>query len=490
MTKKYTYKFILSLLVLLFLLQTTQAQFAKWIQMDKKDQRLYQMSIVGHDASGFYAFAEGYKTYSIRKYNFNFDLNWSRPIILDDRGLVIEKVLTEKGSSAIFYSVYVTSTRTHSLKLLVIDHLIGEVIKEQTILTVSDIAWKNKSDFTVLVNKQRDAMCAVHRKQLNSGKYELKATFLSENYENINEASLVMNKKDVAYQITDHQIDDYGNYFLLVESSDLEKKKSDLNYKSYELFKLNPINTSYESFNFDSPTVYLNDLSIKIDQKNNQLVACGLYSNQNRYEQAGVFTAKLSPENLNLIEQTLQSFSKDLMVKIIGNREVEKDKGLKHFSINEIVFRSDGGFILLAESFFITRQISIRQSVYAPVEREIEFFHYNEVIVCSVNPDGSFEYQEIIPKSQVVQANEGLGSFSLMLLPDRISVIFNEDLSRNSNLQEFSVSNKGLLKPNRLIGVDTENLFLYNGGGKQISQRTFMIPALRRKKKGFLQITY
>jgi hypothetical protein len=78
----------------------------------------------------------------------------------------------------------------------------------------------------------------------------------------------------------------------------------------------------------------------------------------------------------------------------------------------------------------------------------------------------------------------------LITLGEHVAIVFNEDFRKDSNLLEFKVDNLGAIQPNRMLGMGTDNVLIFPDGFRQVTARTVLVPGVKRKRKGFLQITY
>ena len=79
--------------------------------------------------------------------------------------------------------------------------------------------------------------------------------------------------------------------------------------------------------------------------------------------------------------------------------------------IDGIALRSDGGVLLIAEKFYLTQQ-TYRDNFGALIERKI--YHYEDVILTSVNQNGEIEWHAIVDKFQQSDNPSSLSFFNVI----------------------------------------------------------------------------
>lgn len=91
-------------------------------------------------------------------------------------------------------------------------------------------------------------------------------------------------------------------------------------------------------------------------------------------------------------------FDFDTKVKLIGERRAKKGKDVKPlYSTHSLIEKEDGGLILLSEYQLVVVGSS---SGIGPLQMTPVTYINNEIIVTSINPDGSVGWSNVIPKKQ------------------------------------------------------------------------------------------
>jgi hypothetical protein len=155
-----------------------------------------------------------------------------------------------------------------------------------------------------------------------------------------------------------------------------------------------------------------NDLFITAEQLSlnpkNQIICAGLYARPGTESAIGGFSFVIEPKLAKINAVFTNEFSKELITKgadvkkknsdvkkIIDQKDFEKNFG---YNFNDIHFRNDGGFDLVAEKYYsvlvITRNSSISSST--------TYHYFDDLWVLNFNPDGSFKWVQKIPKYEYV----------------------------------------------------------------------------------------
>ena len=166
--------------------------------------------------------------------------------------------------------------------------------------------------------------------------------------------------------------------------------------------------------------------------------------------------------------------------KLLGDRNSGYDIGLISYPIQKIIHRNDGGAVIVAEASY-TNDYSYYDYFTQSFTRRTEY-HYNNIVVISINNDASIHWLNIIRKDQESEDDGGIfSSFCLMLTSDEMVLIYNSDISRNSEVTGQLISNSGVQTEKHLIRP-TEHVLLFSRNGKQISENEVIIPCISKKK--------
>jgi len=252
----------------------------------------------------------------------------------------------------------------------------------------------------------------------------------------------------------------------------------------------------YENkFTFDNKLTV--DLELAFDNINRRIILAGLVSEDSEYDATGYFhlTENIDAlEEITLIED--QDFDVKFLEELYGNK-LSKKKRLNDFITRDLVLRADGGFLLFTEM----NKEFYRRSAFNGGTRAGGGFNgggrgwvdiYNEdIIVFAVSPDGSEHWKKILYKKQFSQDDAGVySSYFLFKTPNRLRIIYNDEIKRNNTVSEYVMDPLGNFERNSLLSTEYQNLKLRFRDAVQVSSNVLIVPSERNFKLSLVKIEY
>ena len=252
----------------------------------------------------------------------------------------------------------------------------------------------------------------------------------------------------------------------------------------------------YENkFTFDNKLTI--DLELGFDNTNRRIILAGLVSEDSEYDATGYFHLTANIDNLEkitLIED--QDFDVKFLEELYG-KKLSKKKKLNDFVTRDLVLRGDGGFLLLTEM----NKEYYRRSAFNGGTRAGGGFNgagrgwvdiYNEdVIVFAVRPDGAEHWKKILYKKQFSQDDGGVfSSYFLFKTPNRLRIIYNDEIKRNNTVSEYVMDPLGNFERNSLLSTEYQNLKLRFRDAVQVSSDVLLVPSERNFKLSLVKIEY
>lgn len=229
----------------------------------------------------------------------------------------------------------------------------------------------------------------------------------------------------------DYQVDNQGNLYVLVkvfndDSYDEKSKKKDeeANYH-IELFLIKSGSTKIEISKFENKDKFINKLWL-FDTDKDFLVCAGFYSNghvdsykngaytdkKNDFNDSeGIVTLKIKPDG-TIYDQTFN----EIPTEVLNQYETEKTKKrnekkerngegaqFSDLEMTNLVINKDGSIVIIGEQIFTVQRGSSSGRTYFT-------YHYCDILVSKINPDGKIDWMKRIPKNQ--KGNFGLGGMS------------------------------------------------------------------------------
>jgi hypothetical protein len=225
----------------------------------------------------------------------------------------------------------------------------------------------------------------------------MKSTFATED-----KVSYDDNKKDYQFTISDFDVNNKDDVFLVVNEGYRDKKKKE---------KVEKV----ELHIFKQANSYKKEV-VKIDIIDKEIINCKMMAtSKNDVKLVGFYSSvrdngKANKElkgvyniTVNLAKNTTDNvkfneFDMPTKVKLLGERRANKGKDVKPlYEIHSIIEKNDGGLIIISE--FRLVYVGQKQGI-GPFGLQPITYTMNEMIVNCLKPDGSLEWSNVVAKEQ------------------------------------------------------------------------------------------
>jgi len=223
-------------------------------------------------------------------------------------------------------------------------------------------------------------------------------------------------RKDLAFDFSDFVINEHGDVFISTTESYRDKKKkttvNNITLHSYVASK----NYEKEELNVNLSGKRALNCNL-IETKDGNIHMVGFYSDLKSSGRAengleGIFDIAADYSSSTVIKKTFNEFTFEVKKKLIGERRAKKGKDLKPYYRNtHLIEKNNGGIIVLSEFYvrYVGRSSGIGPLSFTPIT-----YMANEIIVTSLNTDGTLQWSNVVPKEQKVtvqQMSIGLSGF-------------------------------------------------------------------------------
>lgn len=223
-------------------------------------------------------------------------------------------------------------------------------------------------------------------------------------------------RKDFSFDFSDFGVNEFGDIFITTtESYRDKKKKTTINTITLHSYLEKKGHEKQEMvINLEGKRAASCSL---IETKNNGLHMVGFYSDlkssgKSKVSLEGIFDIAADYKSNTVVKKSFNTFTNDVKTQLIGERRTKKGKDLKPFYRNtHLIEKNNGGILVLSEFYteFVGQSQGIGPLGFTPIT-----YSANEVIVTSLNQDGSLQWSNVLPKEQrvtVTQLSLGLGFF-------------------------------------------------------------------------------
>lgn len=364
----------------------------------------------------------------------------SEPIVIPeikDKDVEFEEVFMLHDKIYVIGSVYHRKDKVFTL--------IGVEVAENGVLSKNVITLfeskvaksSDRGGFYFKMSPDEDKLLAMHTSEFEKEdalKYEiklfdesLKQVFFSEDKVTYDD-----NKKDYQFTISDFDVNDNDDVFLVVNEGYRDKKKKE---------KVEKVMMHV----FKKANAYKKDI-LNIDIVDKEIINCSMMAtSKNKIKLVGFYSSvrdngKANKELKGVYNMTVDlatnavdnikfnEFDHETKVKLLGERRANKGKDVKPlYKIHTIIEKKDGGLIVLSE--YRTIYVGKKQGI-GPLGLQPITYTTNEIIVTSLKPDGSLDWGNVVAKEQSATVTEA----SLNLWTGSASGSFAVDVSASFSL--------------------------------------------------------
>jgi hypothetical protein len=420
-----------------------------WGEELKKPGGTAITKIIDLNAEGFFALRQkegglGHDEAYVEYYDRNMQLRRSEKLDLKYKGKRrdFEDVIKIGGELYLFTSF---NNPAHKKNYLFYQKLNRRLQPARDLVKIGEIDARNKEQggtFNILL--ARDSSKVLLYNQLPSAKREPERFALQvfdQFLQPIWQRDITLPYSSQLFGVEDYRIDNQGNVYLLgvlYNDGVRERRRGSPSYQ-YVILAYTQGGSDIQEYRLSVGNKFLTDLTFRIAD-DGRLVCAGFYSDQGAYSIKGTCFFRLDPFTKAVQDLNLKAFDFEFRTEFMTEGEVRRAERaersgnvrqqpeLYRFSLDELVLRSDGGALLVAEQFFVFERVFQH---WDGTMRFDYFYNYNDIIVVNIRPDGSIEWATRIPKRQETYNDGGYySSYAMAIVRDRLYFVFNDN-SRN-----------------------------------------------------------
>lgn len=261
-------------------------------------------------------------------------------------------------------------------------------------------------------------------------------------------------------------------------------RASDSPYPRYYLFKYIPEAELTLSVPLEIEGVYLIEPMFRIEKGGGARIA-GFYSLRRDASQVqGLVFARVEGSGffLSNIQQT--PLPQEVLQRFLSERQIARGRGIPDLYLDHLIPKADGGALLIGEQFYITT--TTFRDFYGFWYTQ-DTYHYDDIVVFSVDSLGHLQWFHIIPKAQTGTADTEL-SYGLLVGPKALYFLY-RGYARGVGSQVFVVqlNEKGEATPPRAFiqGFRNSDVF-YRKLTRQLSNTEGLIAYLQSRTGRFI----
>lgn len=287
----------------------------------------------------------------------------------------------------------------------------------------------------------------------------------------------------------DAMISNAGNIYLPAYTPNGSKGFAD----RFWLLSLQPGQTAFTAKELPLNNQFLGTSYMKIDNANNRIYAGGFYSDKRNGNYEGILYAYYDIASGTYPTHKFIDFDPQLR---LATGERNSKRAFNDFQVRQLIVKNDGGFVLVAEDYFITSRNNFSPGFgyyswyYPSMASSVREYHYNDIITLSYSGDGNREWHTFIRKDQYSQEDGGMfSSYALINTGGTLGFLYNDFNSNRSRIQLAGIDAAGKLTVRTLSTAPDDPDWLPRSG-KQISAHEIVVPCLRKRQLCFAKIVF
>lgn len=276
----------------------------------------------------------------------------------------------------------------------------------------------------------------------------------------------------------------FGNLFILARIDEREGNRRTGRFR-YQIYRYEPEEDSLSTYPLNYGDRHVTDLLFKLDPAEN-IILGGFYSERSSNQLIGAIYQRISTGTGETLALNMQRFPEEFLKRYLNERQLERGRELNDFYLDNLVLRSDGGMLLLAEQYYVTSS-SFRDVHGFWYSRDQ--FHYDDIMVVSLSRQGVIEWITPIEKQQIGEYPREL-SFAHFISGTQIYFFFKTRMRGfGTNVYYSTVDFDGRSEPPKpFFERFRNNDVFYRKACEQISNHKGLIVFLENRGKVFTML--
>ena len=273
-----------------------------------------------------------------------------------------------------------------------------------------------------------------------------------------------------------------------------------------------PTQETFALRDIDLNEKYIDEVKLKIDNRNNRYLINTFYYKKNRGSIEGLFTY--------VWDKAAEKTYTAQFTEIFDSLRAEAKNGgllrfaLDNFFIRHIIVKADGGFILATEDFtkdtrdnnnfnrydYLYNPYSLSSGnyyynpytgYYRPVNSNTQSsrYYYDNILILSISKTGQLIWSKVLHKSQFDNEEENFLSFSIVTTGSEIHFLFNDD-RKYQIIADQALSADGTIKRYPTLRSPQKGYQFMPGLSKQTGAGQIIIPCAYRNNICFAKVDF
>lgn len=285
------------------------------------------------------------------------------------------------------------------------------------------------------------------------------------------------------------------------------------NSNALSIFTKSPQQETFTAHEIDLKEKYIDEVKLKIDNRNNRYLINTFYYKKNRGSIEGLLTCIWDKAAEKTYASQFTEISDSLRYEAKGEGMLRY--ALDNFFIRQIVVKADGGFILAAEDYTTdTRGSNFNRYdyLYNPYSLSSGGYYYNpyrgyyrpynsfanqtttryyadNIMILSISSTGQLKWSKVLHKSQFDDEEDNFLSFSTMASGSEIHFLYNND-RKYQVIADQAVTADGTIKRYPTLKSPQRGYEFMPSLSKQTGASQVIIPCVYRNNICFAKVDF
>ena len=492
-------------LVFIFLLSTiiSTAQEVTWGAEHKQTVRNHLDRIIGEDNNGIYVLRYKSRLFGqvmpiIEHYNKKMILKYSTPLKdLSSFNTMVNNAWQFNDELYVFFSKYNTRKREQTLFYQQIDKKTGKLAGKRGRITdvpalnkvdIGNIEYAASPDSSRAVIYSSPTISRGLLQRPNNMAFTIEV--VNEKFEKIWDKLVKLPYREDLFDMVKVDVDKQGNAYILARIYNgrrQNERNGEVNY-AYKIISYQDNGEKLVEYDLEMNDAFITDLTFKVNR--DKLTCAGFYSKKktsNSIKGTCFFSVDIASQEI--LSKKIVPFEEDFLVRLMNKRRARKGRELFRYYLDEIILRSDGGAVLIAEQFYVVTNTYNNGGGFSAGQTTTYTYHYEDIIVININPDGSVAWATNVPKEQQASTTE-FSSYAHMIVKGKIHFVYNDRISRRSPVMHATVNTKGEVSIKELFNNRDEGILTKPILCKQTSRNEMVIYGERGQRFKFGKIEF
>lgn len=502
-------------LVFIFIFSNISAQKITYSEPDKDEAKSGSFEIIGRFESNYLIYKSYKNSYNIYVYNAQMNIVEKNNLdFLPDR-IINSNFLAYPTFSYMFYQ-YQKRNIVYSMAVK-FDNT-GKKISEPLQLDTTDIGNAvNNKIYNIIYSEDKEKIMSYKINNKSDKEHLLKTVLFDKDLKLIQENFTSISLPEKKTFLNTFQLDNDGDLaFLRITGN------SQNNSISKVAFILKPINNNQLIISEDViKDIYLDELSIKIDNYNKRYIVSSFYSKQKRGNIEGLYTFIWDKTTNKVVKKSTSVFTEELRGEARGENSTKT--AFNDYFLRNIITKVDGGFIIIAEAVYTSSRsggINNRWDYYnypyygnpygggyynygyyggsfgSPWYpwgamnnfNNVTRYYADNILLLSYDSAAKIDWSNVIIKSQYDDNSDEMLGYSILNTGEDIKFLFNVLERRNWILSEQAIDGEGQITRSPTLKNLEKGYEFMPRYAKQVGAKQIIVPCLYRGYVCFAKI--